>query len=634
MNLNSAPLEESKFSKPDRDNEGSADDGFPRDSRHKGIVIGFWALALILGAIQTWFTRHNMIADGISYLEIASNYFNGHWNEALNPYWSPLYSWAIAIAMFCLHPGSYWQLATLHLVNYAGFLLGLAALEWLLRELILYRSIWEFRAQRPSVFTRCQPLSRQTIYVIAYAAHIFAGLILIGIGFCSPDLLAMCLSYCLAALTIRMLRSALAKWEFAVAGLLFGLSFLARTAFLPLSPIYLIVFVWILRRRKRSLGPPVGALLGTFVLVAGPFILALSWKEHRLTFGDSGRLNYAWEVDGAARWMHWQGEPYDIGKPLHPTTKVSSNPAAYVFDSNQPGTYAPWYNPSYWYAGVRPHVKIVPQLKVFFFNITYAVRLLVSFPLTFPVMLLLFLEGWSAVRFGMFRLFQLWPILLPPAVGVLTYCLVFLDKRYVAGFLVLLWLSLAYSVALWDSRLRRAANLGLQLLHAVVLAALIIIHFRIPAKLVIQDIAAGRERERNLHYVLADRFSEIGLHPGDKIAYLGVTFNADWTRLDNVKIVGEVPVIYVRHWKAFSSNVSHDDLSQLAEFWNADSRTRDKIFEAFKRAGAKMIVTDGTFSEKADSLGFHAVLSPSESRLPFSEGQGLSQIRTRYLWLR
>jgi hypothetical protein len=38
------------------------------------------------------------------------------------------------------------------------------------------------------------------------------------------------------------------------------------------------------------------AVFLTFLVVSAPFIMALSVKKKRITFGDSGALNYAWLV--------------------------------------------------------------------------------------------------------------------------------------------------------------------------------------------------------------------------------------------------------------------------------------------------------------------------------------------------
>lgn len=50
------------------------------------------AVTLALGALHTYFFRHVIHSDGIAYLDIASAYLRGDVPNAINAYWSPLYS--------------------------------------------------------------------------------------------------------------------------------------------------------------------------------------------------------------------------------------------------------------------------------------------------------------------------------------------------------------------------------------------------------------------------------------------------------------------------------------------------------------------------------------------------------------
>ena len=45
---------------------------------------------VFLAFAQTWWVGHIIFSDGISYLDIATNYALGDWHKALNEYWSPL----------------------------------------------------------------------------------------------------------------------------------------------------------------------------------------------------------------------------------------------------------------------------------------------------------------------------------------------------------------------------------------------------------------------------------------------------------------------------------------------------------------------------------------------------------------
>ena len=58
----------------------------------------------------------------------------------------------------------------------------------------------------------------------------------------------------------------------------------------------MLAVVWKKSGRKGSLAL---ALLG-FLTVSMPFIAALSWNQHRFTFGGSGSVNRGWLVNRAA----------------------------------------------------------------------------------------------------------------------------------------------------------------------------------------------------------------------------------------------------------------------------------------------------------------------------------------------
>src|SRR5215468_10379470 len=57
----------------------------------KNITWVFFAIAFVLGLVETWASRHEMNGDGIPYLDIGDAYFRADWSAAINASWSPLY---------------------------------------------------------------------------------------------------------------------------------------------------------------------------------------------------------------------------------------------------------------------------------------------------------------------------------------------------------------------------------------------------------------------------------------------------------------------------------------------------------------------------------------------------------------
>src|SRR4051794_28535914 len=159
------------------------------------IRIFFWLCGIAIGLAQTWTVRHIMYSDGLSYLQIATAYLNRDWANAINPYWSPLYSWVLAIAYGVLRPAPYWEVATLHLVNFLAFVATFAALEFFMAELI--------RWKRTNAFASTS-FSDSSLYFAGYTVLLFEGLAQVGTATTSPDMIAMALTLLLATLLWRV----------------------------------------------------------------------------------------------------------------------------------------------------------------------------------------------------------------------------------------------------------------------------------------------------------------------------------------------------------------------------------------------------------------------------------------------
>ena len=155
-------------------------------------------------------------------------------------------------------------------------------------------------------------------------------------------------------------------------GIALGVGFLIKAIFLPLGCAALVVAAAGLLRERRTmrLMAPAGALFGVIVLGYGA---GLSRAVGAPTLGEAGSLNYAWHVNRLAKWVHWEGgadpadkawpkpwvarfvrwerDPPDFGRPIHVDELAGSAPTIYVFRGPVEATYAPYFDPPYWYAG-------------------------------------------------------------------------------------------------------------------------------------------------------------------------------------------------------------------------------------------------------------------------------------------
>jgi hypothetical protein len=581
------------------------------------IRIVFWTLALVVGASCAWDVRHDVISDGISYLEIATNYVRGDWMNAVNAYWSPLFSWCIAIALAVLHASAYWEVAVMHLVIFVAFLASLIAFEFFLRELLLVSE-----SDRPGL------LPKPVVYTVAYSVILFAGLSTVGMSFCSPDMPALSLTLLLLALVLRISRTGGTEAMFVAFGVLCALCYFARTALLPSLAISFIVVLLLLRQKHLPKLYPAILIAVTSALLMAPYVIAISKKQGGFTLGDSGALNYAWELDGAHRWVHWQGEPYDIGKPAHPTTFVISSPKTFTFARPIQASYPPWYDPAYWYAGVKPRLHLGRQLWVWLVNMSVFLYAFVRSPVIISLAILVPLAGF---RSWARQLLRLWPILLPTVVAAGVYSLVYVEKRYVAANLVVLWIACLVSLRVdkpWTRRLACVLLVSSSLLFVGLYA---VNRLRWQGRDAFSDLIHRRERFWNVNYLIAERLHALGLRPGDAVAYIGPGMNAEWARLAGLRIVAEIPLMYSRNRRLL--NNSHiNDPSQIKAFFHADAARQQQVFEAFRNAGAKIVVTDGFFSKDWVS-NWPRVLPPNEEHVPQFSTDSFSQVNSRYLVL-
>ncbi|MBV8834359.1 MAG: hypothetical protein JO108_34610 [Acidobacteriaceae bacterium] len=579
-----------------------------------------YVVILALGIAQAWATRHIIFSDGISYLEIASAYLRGDWANAINSYWSPFYSWLIAATLWLLRPGPYWQASVLHIVNFIAYAAALVALDLLIGEIL--------RAMQVDVSGPNKPLSPCTIYVAAYTAFPVAALGIIGYN--SPDTISVALMLLLSALILKVRHIAGFPMMFVLIGVTCGVYYLARTGFAPLVPLCILAVLIPLRHSNRSLLKPAAVMTLAVLATCAPFVLAISHKQHHFTIGEAGKLTYGWEASGAIRFTHWQGEPHDIGVPTHPTKKISTHPDAYVFDGPVGGTYPPWFDPTYWYDGIKPKLKPALQLRVFSIGALLVIRLLLASPITIPCIILIAHMG---LLIWLRKLWSFWPMLLPTIAGLLLYCLVYVEKRYIASNLIVIWLAVLASIRIRGENWQNWANRLTQTLCLVFFAYFLYSRAYPPVAGSLWDLTHLREHDKNLNYMFAERLKNLGLQAGDKVAFIGIGTNADWARLDDVRIVGEIPIVWQRPQKLLD-NYLIENSEQVRAFWKADATVRKHILEEFRGAGAVMVVTDGLYNKNFPPE-WKPVLTPIEIGKPrFKDDIDYERRQNcRYVWL-
>jgi 4-amino-4-deoxy-L-arabinose transferase-like glycosyltransferase len=562
-------------------------------SRLGQITVWFWLFAMLAGAAQAWVARDTIATDGVSYLDLGDAAAHGHWKALINGYWSPGYPAAIGLGLAAIHPAPEHEFAVMHAVNFAIFLFALASFEFFLRSLI-------------AVAGSERSLPPWLLQIIGYLLFAWIALNLITLTVTSPDMFLAAFVFLSTGILLRIAAGSGGWGSYLSFGAALGLGYYAKAPLFPLAFVFLALGVIAGWKARVPLRRSLLAVLA-FAIVVSPLVTLLSFDKHRLTFGDSGKLNYAWYVDGAA-YRHWQGDPLGAhsevapkwtagpvssGIPLHATRKILDSPSVYEFNGPVAGTYPVWYDPSYWNDGIRAQFDLRQEIRKVITNVRFLYALTLNvhanqlignghpYLLFSPIVAVVFLGLlYVAIRRG--GKFAFWPVAWMTVVPALTalgmYALVYCEPRHVAPFLALLFLGLFASIRVPERAIsaRITAIAGSTVLLGFVLTAGLGVGKTVYAAT--RDIL-HKEATPSEPWQVAQGFQQLGFGAATKVASLDYA-NHDqvkWARLAHVNIVAEV----------FSDAFS----TREDAYWNADDATKARVIDAFAKAGAEVVVS-------------------------------------------
>lgn len=489
-----------------------------------------------MGLLQALALRNNIDHDAVAYLDMADRFLQGARGALLNAYWSPLYPFLLAHAIAFASP--YWQATALHLVNFAIYLLVLLSFDFFLKRILAQTSAnarmeWALRA-------------------LAYALVLWCCLILTSLGQSHPDLLVMAAVFFAAGITERLrTRSVTLAWCAAL-GAVLGLGYLAKAAMFPLGFVFLIVAILALR---RPISPRAAVLLTfavlTFALIAGAYSYMLSRVEQRFTVGDSAKIAYAMEVNGA-------------GAPAHPRQKIFDRPAIYIYADRLVGTNPGWYDPAYWRAGIEPKFNLARQADVLHRSLDIYFSVFAQLGAVFGGFLALLFIGDR--RATLRRVAGQWPLYVPALAALGMYSLVHVELRFLGGFVALLCLALFLGVEISPESRPFAA--------AIVLAVVVMLGTQIAWEAG-HNFVALAQNAKSSDWLVAKDLESRGIHRGDRVATIGEQPSIYWARLAGVTLTGEISA------------------ADAAAFWAAAPDLKVQIARALAQAGIAAIVAQG-----------------------------------------
>jgi 4-amino-4-deoxy-L-arabinose transferase-like glycosyltransferase len=403
-----------------------------------------------------------------------------------------------------------------------------------------------------------------------------------------PDMLVSCLLFAAMALLLK-LRDEPDSSHAILLGVLLGLGYLVKFIFLPLTLLFYLaaaVAMWKKRDALRSLG-----LIAIFSgLLAMPYIAGVSWAQGYWTLGESGQLNYAWNVNKIEPLGLWQGWPPELGKPMHPALMVSAAPHAYLFDGPFQVTFAPFFDPPYYYRGFRSVFSLRAQAHAVAANVLRLLKIL-KLQIVFYALAICWLS--IRVRNTEPRLWRktcasLWPALLVCGGGMLTYLLVVIEARYIAAFVAMLFLWLLFTVAAKDAEAQREGSrvpgsAALAWILAIGCCLTLLANEKDPVRDVLGNAVHQRLFYRGDQWKVGIYLQQKGLRPGDKVAVMSDLVSATlstWAYMDQLQIVG-----------VLGGSLAQTQTLDYDAFWNSAPVRQQQILANFRDAGARAVVS-------------------------------------------
>ncbi|HEY1657535.1 MAG TPA: hypothetical protein VGG14_04270 [Candidatus Sulfotelmatobacter sp.] len=518
-------------------------------------------LCLGLGAAQIWISRYALGSDGVSYLDVGDAFFRGQWAQAINGYWSPLYAWCEGIALGLVKPSLWWEPITVHAVNFVIYVLSLFSFRFLLHSVL--RSLRDDSADSSGEYV---PLSQWILTGLGYCIFLWATIELIDVSYITPDLMVAMFIFLLGGYLVE-LRGSESLGRFALFGVICGTAYWSKAVMFPVSFALLAILLFSGALSKRRV---LGVLLAgvTFLGVSAPLIAALTAQKGRLTFGDSGKLNYAFGVEPGISQKNWQGEPPGGGVPKHTTRQVLDRPPTFEFAEPIGGTYPPWFDPSYWDEGAHGTWRLRSQIRVLVQSArNYSKMLIAQLGLLTGIGIFL-LWGRAPARRA---ILENWPLILAGCVSIGLYSLVLVRSRYVAGSFVLVFMGILGGIRLPREAQRTPLT---KYIAAAVMGSILFSVFVFLAEAAyitntVYDYPTDKDYVR-----AAEGLRNMGLHAGEKVAIIGDGDVQYWARLGKFKIVAEV----------FAPD------AERMPFWSETWERRRMAYECFRKAGAKAAV--------------------------------------------
>lgn len=524
------------------------------------------ALAVALGALHVYaaIKSQSMNADGIAYLDIGDAYFRGDWATAVNPVWSPLYSWILGLVNFFFKPAMQWEFPTVHIVNFFIYLFALVCFEFMWRNV------------RNPAQPDSHQLSEPFWWTLGYLLFIWISLSLIQMWAVTPDMLMAGLVFLAAGLVAKIRAGDEGLRLFLSLGLILGLGYLSKTFMFSVAPVFLAL-AWLVQKRMRDSFFKSLLAVGAFLLVSLPFIFLISNVKGKFTIGEAGTITFLRYVNGMP-FPHWQGDPANGIIPLHPSRVIHESPAVYEFGEPIGGTYPIALDPSYWYEGIEPRFEFGGLLaRLLSSGLVYAELFFQRQGILFACVLAMYVMS-QRQGYTFWEILRRWALVIPAVIAFGLYGTILVEGRYVGTFILLFWTDILANVRLPDTANNK---IWLNVLSGVAALGLLanIAMFNLDGfKRLNPNMGVSSTRQASppaKPLEAAQALKELGIGSGDTVGMIGYAYDSFWARLARVRIVAEM-----------------FEAEAIDEFWRGDEALRESVLQSFAEAGVDAVVAE------------------------------------------
>ena len=540
------------------------------------VVLLYVVLVLFAGAGYALYDNYQLDGDALSFMDISDALLRHDWPRIVNAYWNPMYAGALAVGQAMARPARSNELQVFYWVNFFIFAAAVGACLFFVRSMTLLRASGFERDRERSVFS---PMAMQ---LVALALLFFSFQRELSLGKVRSDALLLVFFLLAGGMFFRVQRGAAFGW-FPLLGVTLGLAYLTKSfAFLPTFVLLVGTALYGLlrqhnRERRRTLAGAVVAGL-CFLVVAGPYIAAISKRQGHFTTGDSGPMNYAFDVDGTERFhaFNYPGEGAGQARVAfrHHELLLLANPPVYSYAPHAWGTIPLWFDPAFWDNRIYPRFYLRGQVERLGRSVVQLVRFLVAHPEGLVVTLVLMAAGcrfrqpWRQARL-------LLPILGWGLLMFGIYMPVDLQDRYLtAAFLLVLLPGMAL--------LRRPAEIGLGRVPAAMAMLLALLALADAARdlgerrrlLIVTGYPRGAYSRET--YPAAEGLVKLGVRPGDRLACLGDQAcypDPYWARLAGAQVFAQVDTL------------NRDPAALWRQYTN-----KTEIVDALRSQGVKVLV--------------------------------------------